>query len=92
MTGRDTFETFCKENWQDAVSRWILKLKNKKQKVEHRLGELSTLSKNTCSVARGANFLPKAREYSYVLTGFVDRTVSVVMTQLCPLEHISSLE
>lgn len=67
-------------------------MKNKKQKVEHRLGELSILSKNTCSGARGANFLPRAREYSYVLTGFVDRTVSVVMTQLRPLEHISSLE
>lgn len=57
--GRDIFETLGKENWQDAVRRWILRLRNKNQKAEHRLGELSTVAEDPCSGAGVQTFSSK---------------------------------
>lgn len=69
-TRRDIFETLCKENWQDAGSAWILRLRNKNQKAEHRLGELSTVAEDPCSAAGGGELFPaRVREHTGSLRG-----------------------
>lgn len=88
IRGRDTFETLCKENWQGAVSRWIWKLRNKKQKEEPGFLEISAVAQNTCSGAGMANF-HKGPE-SKCEEAFTDRGVALVTTQLCPPEHKGS--